>query len=108
MFFRLDLKNRGSRLIDSRPTRFAAHEGHYRSFIHEAQFIDKNSLWGGLNIQKKELCVKGILAQNRFLEASGNFSTNVPFYRDPFSQLPMNDDHLYGDPDYPWDAYLQS
>ena len=28
--------------------------------------------------------------------------------RDPFSQLPMNDDHLYPDPDYPWDAYLQS
>jgi hypothetical protein len=52
--------------------------------------------------------VHSILAQNCFLEASGNFSTNVPFYRDPFSQLPMNDDHLYGDPDYPWDAYLQS
>jgi hypothetical protein len=27
---------------------------------------------------------------------------------DPFSQIPMNDDHLYRDPDYPWDAYLQS
>ena len=64
MFLRLDLKNRDSRLIDSRPACFAAHEGHYRSFIHEAQFIDKNSLWGGLNIQKKELCVKGILAQD--------------------------------------------
>jgi hypothetical protein len=25
-----------------------------------------------------------------------------------FSQLPMNDDHLHRDPDYPWDAYLQS
>ena len=25
-----------------------------------------------------------------------------------FSQLPRNDDHLYRDPDYPWDAYLQS
>ncbi|MBU1206698.1 MAG: hypothetical protein KKH04_07210, partial [Proteobacteria bacterium] len=24
----------------------------------------KNSLWGGLNIQKRELCVKGILAQD--------------------------------------------
>ena len=30
------------------------------------------------------------------------------YLRDPFSQLPMNDDHLYRDPDYPWDAYLQS
>jgi len=28
--------------------------------------------------------------------------------RDPFSQLPMNDDPLHRDPDYPWDAYLQS
>jgi hypothetical protein len=30
------------------------------------------------------------------------------YIRDPFSQLPMNDDHLYRDPDYAWDAYLQS
>ena len=30
------------------------------------------------------------------------------YIRDPFSQLPRNDDHLYRDPDYPWDAYLQS
>ena len=27
---------------------------------------------------------------------------------DHFSQLPMNDDHLYRDPDYPWDAFSQS
>jgi hypothetical protein len=26
--------------------------------------FDKNSLWGELNIQKGELCVKGILAQD--------------------------------------------
>jgi len=26
--------------------------------------IDKNSLWGELNIQKRQLCVKGILAQD--------------------------------------------
>ena len=25
-----------------------------------------------------------------------------------FSQLPLNDDHLYRDPDYHWEAYLQS
>jgi len=30
------------------------------------------------------------------------------YLRDPFSQLPRNDDHLSRDPDYPWDAYLQS
>ena len=27
---------------------------------------------------------------------------------DHFSQLPLNDDHLHRDPDYSWDAYLQS
>jgi hypothetical protein len=27
---------------------------------------------------------------------------------DQFSQLPIKDDHFYRDPDYPWDAYLQS
>jgi hypothetical protein len=27
---------------------------------------------------------------------------------DHFSQIPMNDDHLHPDPDYPWEAYLQS
>jgi transcriptional regulator with XRE-family HTH domain len=27
---------------------------------------------------------------------------------DHFSQLSLNDDHLYRDPDYPWEAYLQS
>ena len=27
---------------------------------------------------------------------------------DHFSHLPMNDDHLHRDPDYPSDAYLQS
>jgi hypothetical protein len=28
------------------------------------ELIDKNSLWGGLNIQKRKLCVNGILAQD--------------------------------------------
>ena len=27
---------------------------------------------------------------------------------DHFCQLSMNDDYLHRDPDYPWDAYLQS
>ena len=27
---------------------------------------------------------------------------------DQSSQLPRNDDHLYRDPDYPWETYLQS
>jgi len=31
----------------------------------------------------------------------------VGYIMDHFSQLPMKDDHLYRDPDYPWDIYLQ-
>ena len=30
------------------------------------------------------------------------------YIRDQFSEIPMNEDHLYRDPDYPWDVYLQS
>ncbi len=32
----------------------------------------------------------------------------VEYVMDGFSQLPMNDDHLYRDPEYPWDDYIQS
>ena len=35
-------------------------------------------------------------------------SGSAGYILDHFSQLPLNDDHLYRDPDYPWDAYLQS
>jgi len=35
-----------------------------------------------------------------------NGSGPVGYLRDPFSQLSMNDDPLYRDPDYAWDAYL--
>jgi len=41
--------------------------------------IDKNSLWSGLNIQKRQLCVKGICAEDlgfvwgRFSGDSGDF-----------------------------------
>ena len=37
-----------------------------------------------------------------------NGSGQAGYVLDPFSQLPMNTDHLYRDPDYPWDAYFQS
>jgi hypothetical protein len=30
------------------------------------------------------------------------------YVRDHFCQLSINDDYLYRDPDYPWEAYLQS
>ena len=35
-------------------------------------------------------------------------SGQAGYVLDQYSQLPMNDDHLYRDPDYPWDAYFQS
>jgi len=35
-------------------------------------------------------------------------SGQARYVLDYFSQLPMNDDHLHRDPDYPWEAYLQS
>ena len=37
-----------------------------------------------------------------------NGSGPAGYVLDHFSQIPMCDDHLYRDPDYPWDAYLQS
>ena len=37
-----------------------------------------------------------------------NGSGPAGYLRDPFSQLPLNDDHFYRDSDYAWDAYLQS
>jgi hypothetical protein len=35
-------------------------------------------------------------------------SGQAGYVLDHFSQLSMNEDHLYRDPDYPWDAYFQS
>ncbi len=35
-------------------------------------------------------------------------SGSVRYVLDPFCQLSLNDDHLHRDPDYSWDAYLQS
>lgn len=35
-------------------------------------------------------------------------SGQAGYVLDQFSQLPMNSDHLYRDPDYPWEAYLRS
>ena len=37
-----------------------------------------------------------------------NGSGPAGYIGDHFSQLPMNDDPLPHDPDYPWDSYLQS
>ena len=43
--------------------------------LHLPSIIQKNSLWGGLNIQKSQLCVKGILAQDlRFQRRFRGFS----------------------------------
>ena len=46
--------------------------------------------------------------QRLFPQDETAMETLARYIRDPFSQLPRNDDHLYRDPDYPWDAYLQS
>jgi len=35
-------------------------------------------------------------------------SGQAGYVLDQFSQLPINDDQLYRDPSYPWEAYLQS
>jgi hypothetical protein len=35
-------------------------------------------------------------------------SGRAKYILDRFPQLPMNDDHLHRDPDYPWEAYLQA
>ncbi|MCX5916430.1 MAG: hypothetical protein NTX30_07075 [Deltaproteobacteria bacterium] len=37
-----------------------------------------------------------------------NGSGRAGYVLDHFCQLSMNDDHLHRDPDYPWEAYLQS
>jgi hypothetical protein len=35
-------------------------------------------------------------------------SGQARYVLDQISQLPMNDEHLYRDPDYPWEAYVLS
>ena len=39
---------------------------------------------------------------------SQNASGPAGYLRDPFSQLPMNDDHLYQGPEYSWDEYIKA
>jgi len=41
----------------------AGNMGGYQDVLH-LPIIDKNSLWGGLNIQKRQLCVQEMLAQD--------------------------------------------
>ena len=38
----------------------------------------------------------------------GTGSQAAPYVMDDVSQLPSNDDHLYRDPEYSWDAYIQA
>lgn len=37
----------------------------------------------------------------------GTGSQAAPYVMDDASQLPVNDDHLYRDPEYSWDDYIQ-
>ena len=34
--------------------------------------------------------------------------TTAPYIMDKVSQLPINDDHLYRDPEYFWEDYIQA
>jgi hypothetical protein len=40
------------------------------------------------------------------LQSTGR--TAAPYVMDDVSQLPINDDHLYRDPEYSWDDYIQA
>ena len=35
-------------------------------------------------------------------------SQAAPTIMDDVSQIPLNDDHLYRDPEYSWDDYIQA
>jgi hypothetical protein len=60
------------------------------SLVFGAVF-DKNSLWGELNIQKGELCVKGILAQDPgFVGGPFQRGFGVEVEGDAFNDLPRS------------------
>jgi hypothetical protein len=48
----------------------------------------------------------GILIPVKTRPAPKAHAPPAGYVLDHFSQLPMNEDHLYRDPDYPWDAYF--
>ena len=41
-----------------------------------------------------------------YTQNTGRYST--PYITDEHSQLPLNDDYLYHDPEYSWEEYIQS
>ena len=46
---------------------------------------------------------------SRYLCMTGTGRTAASYIADDvFSQLPINDDHLYRDPEYSWDEYLRA
>jgi len=74
------------------------------SFIEGREAIEALLKHVGLWLVKSKPTSKAHAPPARNQSESGQ----AGYVLDQFSQLPMNDDPLYCDPDYPWDAYLQS
>ncbi len=74
------------------------------SFIEDWEVIKANLTHLGLWLAKSKPAPKAHAPPVRNQDGSGQ----ARYVLDYFSQLPMNDDHLHRDPDYPWEAYLQS
>jgi len=74
------------------------------SFIEEREVIKAILKHLGLWLVKSKPTPKAHAPPARNQDGSGP----AGYVLDHLSQLPRNDDHLYRDPDYPWEAYLQS
>ena len=53
------------------------------------------------------------IALNRFTTLSSSIAKAVPLshgisHMDDVSQVPVNEDYLYRDPEYTWDEYIQT
>jgi hypothetical protein len=74
------------------------------SFIENREIIKAILKHLGLWFVKSHPIPKAHAPPARNPDGSGQ----AGYVLDHFSQIPIRDDHLYRDPDYPWDAYLQS
>jgi hypothetical protein len=74
------------------------------SFIEDREVIKAILKHLGLWLAKSKPAPKANAPPARNQDGPGQ----ARYALDDFSQLPLNDDHLHRDPDYPWEAYLQS
>lgn len=72
------------------------------SFIEDWEVIKAILTHLGLRLVKLPLAPKAHASPALNRSKSGQ----AGYVLGPFFQLPGNDDHLYRDPDYPWDAYF--